>query len=251
MTIELDSERERAARQFRKSVRRASRWADLLGLIAILAIAKGLKPVAPHPEENGLVNIDEVLSMNPWLAKHAGDTTPRAEETIDIETAYLDRVHEATPVGGTTSEKMQAIAAAVRRSAARMNMLRRNLLGQLRQDAQWRAVSDPTVRLQIPFAEYRSMHMPTTRPTHAAMSGFVARVESPLWKIVRPLNGFNCQCILLWHNRASAFRQGWQSADGTARFDHRWPNTGAQINFEQGRFPDAGWRGPKETMEAV
>ena len=46
----------------------------------------------------------------------------------------------------------------------------------------------------FPFWRYSAVMDGKTRPAHAAMHGFVARYDDPIWKSWYPPNGYNCRC---------------------------------------------------------
>ena len=46
----------------------------------------------------------------------------------------------------------------------------------------------------FPWLEYVAVVDPSTRTTHAAMDGFIARADDPIWDTIYPPNGFQCRC---------------------------------------------------------
>ena len=53
---------------------------------------------------------------------------------------------------------------------------------------------DPAVALALPWWHYRTRRDESVRPNHAALDGFVARYDDPVWKHILPPLGFNCRC---------------------------------------------------------
>jgi len=47
-----------------------------------------------------------------------------------------------------------------------------------------------------PYLQYVAIMDSRTRPSHAAMSGKVFPIDSPVWDVIAPPNGFNCRCRL-------------------------------------------------------
>jgi SPP1 gp7 family putative phage head morphogenesis protein len=47
----------------------------------------------------------------------------------------------------------------------------------------------------FPYYMYSAVMDNRTRPAHAAMHGFVARFDDPIWRVWTPPCGFNCRCI--------------------------------------------------------
>ena len=45
-----------------------------------------------------------------------------------------------------------------------------------------------------PWLQYVAVLDGSTRETHAAMDGFIARADDPVWNTIYPPNGYNCRC---------------------------------------------------------
>jgi SPP1 gp7 family putative phage head morphogenesis protein len=56
---------------------------------------------------------------------------------------------------------------------------------------------DPSVVAALPFWKYMTAGDGRVRPTHAAMDGFVAAQDDPIWRRWYPPCGFNCRCIVV------------------------------------------------------
>lgn len=246
--------------KFSRRLRQAMLWTAILGAIAIWRIGFRKSPEIPVTR-NGKVKAESFFLANPQIAAallpliqpspkplpptptegmppgESGGLDERAADVADTEMRYiLDRLPGMTP------EKI------IRAAAVRSDAIRRTVLGEVRQDAIWKVLGIPSVLENVPFCEYRSAHIPTTRPTHAAMSGFVAQTTSKIWTTVRPLCGYNCLCYLTFRNRLQAEHEKLLNPDGSPKFELRWPSRTAQFNYESGRFPDLGWSGPKPTI---
>lgn len=47
-----------------------------------------------------------------------------------------------------------------------------------------------------PYLQYVAILDDRTRPAHAALNGMVFPIDSPVWEVIAPPNGFNCRCRL-------------------------------------------------------
>lgn len=56
---------------------------------------------------------------------------------------------------------------------------------------------DPFVVKALPYWKYLTVGDDRVRPNHAAMDGFVARQDDPVWKRWYPPAGFNCRCTVV------------------------------------------------------
>jgi SPP1 gp7 family putative phage head morphogenesis protein len=84
----------------------------------------------------------------------------------------------------------------------------------------------------FPYFMYDAVNDSRTRPSHAAMDGFVARADDPVWSVWTPPNGYMCRCrrIALTEAQAQKYLSKTQSAEAeAARRD-------ALLNG-----PDPGW----------
>lgn len=88
-----------------------------------------------------------------------------------------------------------------------------------------------------PYYLYDAVNDSRTRPGHAAMDGFVARHDDPMWGVWTPTNGYRCRCrrIALTEDQAERYRQADQrrirDSDESAA-----ARAGALFNG-----PDEGW----------
>lgn len=57
---------------------------------------------------------------------------------------------------------------------------------------------------RLPYLVYDAVNDSKTRASHAAMDGYCARWDDPIWRIWTPINGFNCRCRLLQVSKWSA-----------------------------------------------
>jgi SPP1 gp7 family putative phage head morphogenesis protein len=60
----------------------------------------------------------------------------------------------------------------------------------------WEMYHAPEVAEAFPFFQYHTVGDDRVRPAHAAMDGFIARRDDPVWDEWWPPNGFNCRCTV-------------------------------------------------------
>jgi len=65
-----------------------------------------------------------------------------------------------------------------------------------------------------PYLMYSAVNDSRTRPAHAAMHGFIAPVDDPIWRTWTPPAGFNCRCTVIGLSEAQAKRRGFKPFPG-------------------------------------
>lgn len=180
--------------------------------------------------------VNRIIDANPWLAEHARIAHKlidhRVEDLTASELKYLE-------------QRAGIIINNPRVVSVRLEMLYRNVLGQVINDAEQIELSNEHVGTHFPYAEYLTRHDPRVRHTHNLMHGFVALRSWEGWSIIRPKNGFNCRCYLIYRTWSQAVDRGWADAPGKPKWEVKWPSAAAKANYESGVFPDPGWHGPK------
>ena len=63
----------------------------------------------------------------------------------------------------------------------------------------------------FPYLMYSALRDPSTRPTHKAMNGFIAKATDPIWKKIYPPCGFNCRCSVRSLTEEKAMARGGPS----------------------------------------
>lgn len=224
-----------AADSFQKSMREVLRWASLVSASKARWATLHEMVDTPSGEAWGL---KELIDQNDWMKDHDAAMQPMIESTSILVRQAEERFIQER---GQFLDEKQLVRAANVRSM----LFYRNAVSGVVNTAQHVQISDPEIRAKIAFLVYVSAHLPTTRPTHAAMHGFVAVASSDIWRVVRPPNGYNCMCTLKIVGWQEAQRRKLLRANGAPRFEHRWPSQQARRNFDFGIFPDEGWAGPK------
>lgn len=98
---------------------------------------------------------------------------------------------------------------------------------------------------RFPWLLYDAVNDSRTRPAHAAMDGFIARYDDPIWSKWRPPCGYRCRCRLI----SLTEKQAQKYIDADARRlgndkpqDHLWGLTYAQARSRAiSEGPDDGW----------
>jgi len=75
------------------------------------------------------------------------------------------------------------------------------------QVGRWQEMRDPDVMKALPYWQYRAIMDSRVRPAHAAMNGFIARGDDPVWMTWYPPRGFNCRCTVSAITRQEAARR--------------------------------------------
>lgn len=88
---------------------------------------------------------------------------------------------------------------------------------------------DPAVTTALPFWKYWTVGDARVRPAHAALDGFVARHDDPVWRKIYPPSGYNCRC--------SVTAVGPEDAPADAAV----PGTGRLPGIVQANVPEPGW----------
>jgi SPP1 gp7 family putative phage head morphogenesis protein len=88
-----------------------------------------------------------------------------------------------------------------------------------------------------PWLMYDAVNDSRTRPAHAAMDGFVARHDDPIWKTWRPPCGYQCRCRLIALTERQV--EKYQKADQRRLQDTPGLSEARMQAITGG--PDAGW----------
>lgn len=219
-------------RSFEDSAGRVFRFADLVQATSTRWRAtRETLDMRGAGTKSGGFDIERLVKNNPWLRAHQIVTTPLLEARIkavrDAEEAHAKLVKSnAKPI-------------------YRAEMIHRNVLTDIANTAEQVQLAVPEVGNMFPGAEYVTRDDLRVRPTHRAMYGFVARRDNEIWRVIRPPNGFNCRCYVIYRTRIECEKRGWLRKDGEMKFDLRWPNSASERNYKARIFPDEGWTGPK------
>jgi uncharacterized protein with gpF-like domain len=84
---------------------------------------------------------------------------------------------------------------------------------------------------------YAAVQDDRTRDDHAAMDGYIARRDDPIWEEWRPPNGYQCRCKLIALTEVRAERYLAEEAERMQRASVRENRITAIMNG-----PDKGWQ---------
>ncbi|HIE54168.1 MAG TPA: hypothetical protein EYP90_03120, partial [Chromatiaceae bacterium] len=84
-----------------------------------------------------------------------------------------------------------------------------------------------------PYLMYSAVNDSRTRPAHAAMHGYIARVDDPIWRTWTPPAGFNCRCTVIGLTEAQAKRRGFKPDPGVTP-DPGWDYSVCEDGPEEG-----------------
>jgi SPP1 gp7 family putative phage head morphogenesis protein len=61
-------------------------------------------------------------------------------------------------------------------------------------NGRFQQMRDPAVAAALPYWQYNTAGDDRVRPAHAALDGFVAHNQDPVWRRIYPPCGYNCRC---------------------------------------------------------
>jgi len=213
-------------------------WADVLSANALRRRA-GLPSAALLGEESA--TFDEIVAANFWIFEQRRITLPlieaSAQRMIEDEQRYLAAHQRAIRKRKIENEPYIP--------AWRLERMQRSYISSMAHVSEQVQLETPLINDAFPFAYYQTRDDARVRPTHAAMHGFFALRSWEGWPKARPPCGFSCRCVCKEIARFQAIQRGWMSKSGTVLIPLRWPTSAAEANWNNGRFPDVGWEGPK------
>lgn len=136
-------------------------------------------------------------------------------------------------VGGQTLEDWRAAALETDwgLSVARLDLIFRAHVQTAYSAGHWQAFDDNSA--ERPYIMYSAINDNRTRPAHAAMSGYIAPIDDPIWKQWTPPCGYNCRCSQISLTADQADARGF----------------GRQI--PRNEQPDPGWGASPEMAQSV
>lgn len=157
--------------------------------------------------------------------------------SIDQLQGVLDSVVQATASG----ESFQSWLARIESGEIKLDLPRHRLENIFRTNiqshyARGRCQQHRETLDTHPWFMYDAVNDSRTRPAHAAMDGFVARYDDPIWKIWDPPNGYQCRCRKI----ALTERQSFRFRDADQRRQENPEVAQARADAVMGG-PDKGW----------
>jgi SPP1 gp7 family putative phage head morphogenesis protein len=86
-----------------------------------------------------------------------------------------------------------------------------------------------------PYLQYVAVMDGRTRPAHARLNGKVFPIDSPVWQVIGPPNGFNCRCAVRALSAADLERRGLR-VEKDARIVQRDVPTGRLVDRRTGEI---------------
>jgi len=127
-------------------------------------------------------------------------------------------------------------------SDARLEMVLRTNMSAAQTRGEDATLAHPVVKAFVPLLEWSAVGDARTRPTHAAMDGFVGTLEDFQHWRVGPPGGFQCRCGRIPMPVETAISRGFVRPDGTIDRDAIDAFNGPRLTLlRSGQFPDPGF----------
>ncbi|MBI1353265.1 MAG: hypothetical protein GC160_02885 [Acidobacteria bacterium] len=92
----------------------------------------------------------------------------------------------------------------------------------------------------LPIWEYVTVQDSRVRDEHAALHGFLARWDDPVWKRIYPPNGYNCRCGVRVHSEAAGKRLAYERRQDLDKQGLTRLPAGVKIDFDRWPLADPG-----------
>lgn len=163
------------------------------------AIAAAKKRVVLLPEEY-YEQIPEATRRLAWTASNLAG--------IDQIEEVFNALNDALVSGQTIDEwRAAALETDWGLTAARLDLIFRAHVQTSYMAGHWRAFEDNSA--ERPYLMYSAINDHRTRPAHAAMSGYIAPIDDPVWQTWTPPAGYNCRCSLISLTEDQAASRGF------------------------------------------
>jgi len=126
----------------------------------------------------------------------------------------LDSLNDAQEQGIGFDQWQRDVGDDVQLPQHRLNLIFRQHAQTAYSAGHWREFMNNA--RERPFLMYSAVNDARTRPAHRAMSGFIARIDDPVWKRWTPPAGYNCRCSLISLTPDQARARGYDTQDHTA-----------------------------------
>jgi SPP1 gp7 family putative phage head morphogenesis protein len=162
----------------------------------------------------------EYYGSIPDEARHAAFTVSTLASLEQI-TAVMDSLYSAMRSGMSMKEwREQALKTDWSLSPARLDLIYRTHVQNAYMMGHWRQFEEN--RMRRGYLMYSAIDDARVRPSHLAMSGYVARIDDAIWNQWSPPCGFNCRCTLISLTEAQAKARGL----GTQQQPNVFPDNG-------------------------
>ncbi len=147
------------------------------------------------------VSYSAFRTMNEKMRAHAFKIAGVEEEGLVM--AVRDKIEDALRGNSTLGQFMKEARGLFKAHGVTPSsphhletMFRTNTLTALNA-GKWAEAQDPELADLFPLYRYSAILDDRTRPEHAAMHGFTAPADDPVWSSWWPPNGFNCRCTVV------------------------------------------------------
>jgi SPP1 gp7 family putative phage head morphogenesis protein len=114
----------------------------------------------------------------------------------NIQQELLDTLKE----GGTPDDFRKAVGALTSDAGvadlldAQINTIFQTNVQTAYSNGRFAQMRDPAVAAALPIWQYHTVEDSHVRPAHAALDGFAAQYDDPVWRRIYPPCGYNCRC---------------------------------------------------------
>lgn len=104
--------------------------------------------------------------------------------------------------GGTRDEfikavkKLMSVSGSEELAALQLETVFQTNIMRAYQGGRFEQMKDPAVAEALPYWTYATAGDGRVRSSHAALDGFCARQDDPVWRKIYPPNGYNCRCTV-------------------------------------------------------
>ena len=129
-------------------------------------------------------------------------------------------------------------------TAARLETVLRTNMSSAQSQGEAVTLRNPVVRNFVPLLQWSAVRDTRTRPTHAAMSGYIGTIDDFDRQHMGPPASFNCRCSRIPMPVSVAMDRGFVNPDGTINREAIDAHNGARQGLiDSGAFPDPGFVG--------
>jgi len=124
-------------------------------------------------------------------------------QDVRLIDSIRDELAKTLEQGGTITDWRKAVDALTQQSGAelfgrtQLETVFQTNVQTAYQNGKFEQMKDPAVTSVMPFWQYRTAGDSRVRPAHAALDGFTARHDDPVWRRLYPPTGYNCRCTVI------------------------------------------------------
>jgi hypothetical protein len=219
-------------------------WADLTSAAALQWRATHERTIVPEPHrrETGqpeVPSLESIADLNPWYKEHVRITDP-----IIVQRAkWVARVEKEAKAEKKGIYRVLAKGEKPANPLYQLERQARDAFGAIASTSEQVQLLNPAIGDKFPLFGYYTRQDSRVRCVHRPMNGFLALKTWAHWPICVPPCGFNCRCFTRAWSTFECINKGWFDKNRRPLFEVKWPNSLAQRNFEEKKFPE--WREPR------